>query len=169
MIRGNMAIQAISPKDLLIYLCLRRYRNSSTGESSVPIAKIVKLTGASPVTVLNSLDRLKASGHIDYVKRGRANYYTFPSSIDAKSYAFLDENLTHSEKIDKAVQNAVVLQDAIKQGDNSEGKLYDYVVQLEEKVVHLSEQVKTLAAELDKTIKCTSLITGQEYTPLKLP
>lgn len=169
MIRGNMTIQAISPKDLLIYLCLRRYQNSVTGESSVPIAKIVKQTGASPVTILSSLDRLKASGHISYVKRGRQNFYKFPSTIEATSYKFLDEEISHAEKIKRAVKVAYV-PDTKDNSSNqvSDSKLYDFVVQLEETVTHLSGHVRTLATELDNVRKCMSVITGQPYTPMNL-
>lgn len=169
MIRGNMTIQAISPKDLLIYLCLRRYRNSKTGEASVPITKIVKESGASPVTVLNSLKRLEVTGHIKYNKRGRANFYSFLSEIEAKSYDFLDEDLSHSDKIGTAVSVAFVPDMEGNDTANDSNRLYGYIGQLEEKIVQLSAQVRTLAAELDKTRKCTSVITGQEYTPLVLP
>ncbi len=167
MIRGNMTVQAISPKDLLIYLCLRRYRNSDTGESSVPISKIAELTGASPVTILSSLDRLKAARHIEYNKRGRQNFYMFISDIDAKSYDFLDKEMSHSDKINEALKTAYVPNEDNdpNQGDS---RLYGYIASLEDTINLLRKQVQTLTAELNKTNKYVSVITGKPYVPVDI-
>lgn len=166
MIRGNMTVQAISPKDLLIYLCLRRYRSDTTGESSVSIARIAELTGASPVTILSSLDRLKASKHIRCDKRGRQNFYLFLIDIEAKSYELFDKELSHSEKVSEAVKTAYIPNDDSEtQGDS---RLYNYIASLEESINLLQNQVKTLTAELNNARKCMSVITGQQYIPLEL-
>ncbi len=169
MIRGNGAIQAISPKDLLVYLCLCRYKNSNTGKSSVPIAKIVKQTGAAPVTVLSSLQRLEKSGHINCVKEGRTNSYGLLSNINASSYAFLDEDIPYAKKAEKAVEVALI-EDLDEPNDRKKGtnKLHGYVVQLEEEIVQMKKQMRIMAVEVDNLMKCMSVISGKPYTPLDL-
>ena len=167
MISRHMNIQAISPKDLLIYLCLRRYRDSISGESNVPISMIAEKTGASPVTILSSLSRLKDTGYIDYVKKGRGNCYEFLSAIEANTYGFLDDkDLSFSEKANAAVAAAVV-PDGTSPNEKDD-RLYGYIVRLEEKIVQQAGQIRTLAAELDRVMKCVSVITGQAYVPLRL-
>lgn len=165
MIRGNMTVQAISPKDLLIYLCLRRYRNSNTGESTVSIAKIAELTGASPVTILSSLERLRTSKHIEYNKRGRQNFYMFLSDIEAHSYDFLDKDLSHIDKINEALKTAYVPNDECTP-EQSETRLYAYIASLETTIDLLKGQIETLTAELNKTNRYVSAITGQPYIPI---
>ena len=167
MSRENMSITAIGPKDLLIYLCLRRYRNPNTGESSVPVKTLVKESGASPVTVLNSLQRLEESGYITYKKHGRANIYKFCIHIEAKSYLFLDTNRTYSEKVQDAVNMAYIPE--AKNTDEADvdlERLYDYIGQLEERIVQMSAQNRTIVAELNKVNRYVSVIAGQAYSPI---
>ena len=166
MIRRDTTIQAISPKDLLIYLCLRRYRNESTGEASVPIDRISKLTGAAPVTILTSLERLRDSGHLKYEKRGRQNYYLLLSDIEAKSYAFLDKKLSHADKIVEASRVAHIPGSADSLHDS---RLYRYVAGMEDTILLLYKQVRTLTEEVNNARKCISVITGQTYVPVDMP
>lgn len=132
-------VKAISPGDLLVYLCLSRYKNSITGESTVSVSKMAKLTSSSPVTVLTSIKRLSDLNYISTEKRGRDNVYKLHAGFEASSYAFLDEELNHKQKEELAVQNAIVPK--VDKNDESvqENKLYDYVVQLEQKVVILNK------------------------------
>lgn len=161
MIRGNKAIQAISPKDLLIYLCLRRYRNISTGVSLVSVAKLAEMSGASPVTVLTSLTRLKTLHFIEYKKHGRQNFYKFLTDIEASSYSFLDKKLSYSDKVSEAVKVAYV-KDESNQGNISS------IVEMKETVQLLQNQIKTLITELNNIKKCVAVITGQPYTPIDI-
>lgn len=166
MINGNAAIQAISPKDLLVYLCLRKHANRITKESATPVTVLTKETGASPVTVLGCLRRLENAGHIRSIRKGRANCYSFLSKIEAKSYAFLDEDMTFLEKADAAVRAAFV-RDAVTADSVPEiGSLYSYMVQLEETVTGLRHKVTALTEELNRVNRCLSVITGQPYKPL---
>lgn len=166
MIRGDTSIQAISSKDLLIYLCLRRYLNVKTRESCVSVAKIAKQTCSSPVTVLSSLERLRDYGHIKYEKRGRQNHYLLLSNIEAKSYSFLDKEMSHGDKIIEASKVAHVPNDEESGGN---GSLYRYVAGLEDTIILLHKQVRTLTEEVNKSRKCVSVITGQTYTPIEMP
>lgn len=159
-----MNLKAISPKDLLIYLCLRRYRNKITGEASVPISKIVMQTGAAPVTVLSSLERLVKQGHITSEKKGRANVYSFLTQIEAQSFDFLDKPLTHNEKVEVASKTAFIKNVKDKAGNDS--KLYGYVQELEKHIASLNKHVRHLTQELDKTRRTVSMLTGVPYTPL---
>lgn len=166
MIRGDTTLQAISPKDLLIYLCLRRYLNVRTRESTVSIATIAKETGASPVTILTGLERLREYGHITYEKRGRQNYYMLLSGIEAKSYSFLDKALPHSDKVREASKQAYVPGKKESEGDSH---LYRYVAGLEDTIILLNRQVRTLTEEVNKSRKCMSVITGQTFVPIEMP
>jgi len=168
MIRGNMTIQAISPKDLLIYLCLRRYRNTNTGESSVSIAKIAELTRASPVTILTSIERLKTSKHIECAKRGRQNFYSFLTDIEAPSYDFFDEDLSHADKVDRALKSAYVPNDNDSPEQN-EKRLYTYVASLETTITMLKKHLETLTVELNQINKSMSAITGIPYKTIEMP
>nr|DAU84774.1 MAG TPA: winged helix-turn-helix domain protein [Caudoviricetes sp.] len=161
MIKGNKTIQAISPKDLLIYLCLRRYRNSSTGVSLVSVAKLAKMAGASQATILSSLNRLKTLGHIEYQKHGRQNFYRFLSDIEASSYNFLDKKLSYSDKVSEAVKVACIINND-EQSDNST------IAKLKETIQLLQNQIKVLITELNSIKKCVSVITGQSYTPMDI-
>lgn len=164
-----MTVRTMDPKDLLTYLCLRRYKNNTTGEASVPITKIVTQTGAAPVTVLNSLKRLEALGHIQYLKRGRANFYSFLTDVDATSYDFLDKKMTHADKIKEAMKVATVGKPKQKQSkDNGEKALYRYIETLETKILALTKYAQLVGGELDKARKSLSVITGQPYEPIPL-
>lgn len=163
-----MTIQTISPKDLLVYLCLRRYKDEATGVSAVPITQIVVQTGAAPVTVLHSLKRLESLGHIEYVKKGRSNYYTLRSDIDASSYDFLDEPISHNEKIQAAMKVAVT-KPKTKPKDKEADRHYGYMLDLEKTVVQLNDHVRLLTDELNKTRRLVSSLTGIECKPIPEP
>lgn len=91
-------VKAISPGDLLVYLCLSRYKNSVTGESTVSVSKMAKLTSSSPVTVLTSIKRLSDLGYIITEKRGRDNVYKLNAGFEASSYAFWMNNFHTNRK-----------------------------------------------------------------------
>lgn len=161
-----MAIQTISPKDLLIYLCLRYFKDAKTGESSVTIAKIAELTMISPVTILNSIDRLKDSKFIKCVHRGKRNFYTFLVDIDATSYDFLKQKCSSSEKIKMAAREARVPNKDLN--SSGEANLLRYVKTLEKDTISLKKQVSCLTDELNKINRYVSAITGQPYSPLSI-
>lgn len=157
-----MNVQTISPKDLLVYLCLRRYRNKHTGKASVPITQLVNQTGAAPVTVLNCLSRLAKMGHIEYAKQGRTNVYSFCTNIEAKTYDFLDRDIPCDEKIKLALENII----PGKQTNSGGNRLDGYVLDLEKQIISLNEHVRMLTDEVNKTKKLLSVITGQPYHAL---
>lgn len=163
---GQM-IMTISPRDLLVYLCLRRYYNRTTGKSVVTVETLHRQTAACPVTVLKCLENLRNQGHISYIKKGRENIYTFNTQIDAKSYAFLDEDMPLAQKESMAVEMALVGEPVDNNSDKTTNKLYDYVVQLEERVTTLSSHIRTLTDEVNKLKRDNSILLGKEYNPVK--
>lgn len=161
-----MTIHTISPKDLLTYLCLRRYKSNTTGEASVPITKLVTQSGAAPVTILTSLKRLESLGYISYTKRGRANFYSFPIEITASSYDFLDSDMPYQDKIQEAARLAVFKKPKTGGTDRENSKLKRYIVDLESKIVGMSNHIRVLTDELNAVKRKTSLLTGQPYEPI---
>lgn len=96
-----ISINPITPKDLVIYLSIRRFLNGKTGECYPSLATISKKAGAAINTVRKSIDTLEKTGYLIITKRGRQHYYSFPKdkTFEPFSFDFLDkEDLTFSEK-----------------------------------------------------------------------
>ena len=94
-------INPITPKDLVIYLAIRRFLNGKTGECYPSLATISKKAGAAINTVRKSIDTLEKTGYLIITKQGRKHYYGFPKdkTFEPFSFDFLDkEDLTFSEK-----------------------------------------------------------------------
>lgn len=94
-------INPITPKDLVIYLAIRRFLNGKTGECYPSLATISKKAGAAINTVRKSIDTLEKTGYLIIIKQGRKHYYSFPKdkTFEPFSFDFLDkEDLTFSEK-----------------------------------------------------------------------
>lgn len=94
-------INPITPKDLVIYLAIRRFLNGKTGECYPSLATISKKAGAAINTVRKSIDTLEKTGYLIITKQGIKHYYSFPKdkTFEPFSFDFLDkEDLTFSEK-----------------------------------------------------------------------
>ena len=94
-------INPIAPKDLVIYLSIRRFLNGETGECYPSLSTISKKAGAAINTVRKSIDVLEKTGYLVIIKKGRKHYYKFPKdkAFEPFSFDFLDkEDLTFSEK-----------------------------------------------------------------------
>lgn len=94
-------INPITPKDLVIYLAIRRFLNGKTGECFPSLATISKKAGAAINTVRKSIDTLERTGYLIITKKGRQHHYSFPKdkTFEPFSFDFLDkEDLTFSEK-----------------------------------------------------------------------
>ena len=94
-------INPITPKDLVIYLAIRRFLNGKTGECYPSLATISKKSGAAINTVRKSIDTLEKTGYLIIIKKGKRHYYQFPKdkTFEPFSFEFLDkEDLTFSEK-----------------------------------------------------------------------
>lgn len=110
----------ITPKDLVIYLAIKRHMNNETKESFPSLDLIVKESGASINTVRKCLANLKEAKYIDIRKEGRKNIYVFSEykNFEPFSYAFLDkEDLSFTEKA------YLVASQQYMYKDNEEGKI----------------------------------------------
>ena len=63
-------INPITPKDLVIYLAIRRFLNGKTGECFPSLATISKKSGAAINTVRKSIDVLERTGYLIIIKKG---------------------------------------------------------------------------------------------------
>lgn len=94
-------INPITPKDLVIYLAIRRFLNGKTGECYPSLATISEMAGAAINTVRKSIDVLERTGYLIITKKGKRHYYSFPKdkTFEPFSFDFLDKkDLTFSEK-----------------------------------------------------------------------
>lgn len=73
----NPNSEELTPKDLLIYICIKKFYNSKTNECFPSLDTIVKLSGVSKPTVRKSIENLKKFGYITVTIKGRSNYYHF--------------------------------------------------------------------------------------------
>lgn len=94
-------INPITPKDLVVYLAIKRFLNGKTGECFPSLATISKKAGAAINTVRKSIDTLERTGYLLVKKIGKYTHYKFPKDklFEPFSFDFLDkEDLTFSEK-----------------------------------------------------------------------
>ena len=91
----------LTPKDLLIYVSIKRYMNNETRKAFPSLETIMKHSSSSKPTVRKCIESLKQKGYITVEKEGRKNVYKFSNSknFEPFSYEFLDkEDLTANEK-----------------------------------------------------------------------
>lgn len=91
----------LEPKDLLVYVCIKKYMNKDTKECFPALTTISELSGISVPTIRKTIDKLKQLKYITVRKEGRKNVYKFNShkNFEPFSYAFLEKtDLTPNEK-----------------------------------------------------------------------
>lgn len=102
----NTIINALDmePKDLLIYMAIRRYMNNATRKAFPSLKTIAEKASASINTVRKSIAKLEESGFIELTKSttdARQVIYYFPENknFEPFSYSFLDNtDLSFTEK-----------------------------------------------------------------------
>ena len=98
----NNMTKEVTPKDLVIYLAIRRYANKETKEAFPSLDTLHKVTGAAINTIRNCISNLVEANKISIRKEGRKNVYkfaTFNDGFEPFSYEFLDKkDLTFTEK-----------------------------------------------------------------------
>ena len=98
----NNITKEVTPKDLVIYLAIRRYANRQTKEAYPSLDTLHQDTGAAINTIRNCIKRLVLAKKISIRKDGRKNVYkffTFNDGFEPFSYEFLDKkDLTFTEK-----------------------------------------------------------------------
>ena len=90
---NNMTVnEKLKPKDLLVYVTIKKYMNSETLSCFPSLSTIVEKSGVSKPTVLNAIKSLEKYGYIKVSRNGRNNLYTFSrhKNFEPFSYDFLD-------------------------------------------------------------------------------
>lgn len=99
---NNMtATKELTPKDLLIYVCIKKFMNGKTKECFPSQETLMKLSGVTKPTLKKSIDKLVELKYLSIRKEGRKNVYKFNSykNFEPFSYDFLDkEDLSPGEK-----------------------------------------------------------------------
>ena len=90
---NNMTTKDLTPKDLLVYVSIKRYMNKDTLECYPSLDKIVEVSGISKPTVRKTIDKLSKLNYITVTKSGRKNIYKFSpyKNFEPFSYEFLDK------------------------------------------------------------------------------
>jgi len=91
----------LTPKDLLIYVCIKKHQNKDSKTCFPSLETIMKLSSSSKPTVLKAIDNLKRLNYIEVTKEGRKNVYSFNpyKNFEPFSTDFLEkEDLSANEK-----------------------------------------------------------------------
>ncbi len=91
----------VKPKDLLIYVSIKRHQNSQTKKAYPALTTICAESGASINSVRKSIENLKKAGYITVDKIKGKNVYSFSEykTFEPFSYDFLDhKELSFEEK-----------------------------------------------------------------------
>ena len=67
---GMTENKKLTPKDLLVYLAIKKYMNNESKSCYPSINTIVKDSGVSKVTVMKCLDKLEKEKYIKIIKNG---------------------------------------------------------------------------------------------------
>lgn len=77
----------LSPKDLLIYACIKKHQNRITKTCYPSIETIMKLSSSSKPTVMKAIENLKKLNYITVTKDGRKNVYHFNPYKDFEPFS----------------------------------------------------------------------------------
>lgn len=111
---GLIKIDSIVPKDLLIYLAIKRFEDWDTHTAYPSLKEVSKLCGCTEKTVAESVKRLVASDYLKVEKYQRGKKYTFKKykNFEAFSLEFLDrEDLSFTEKQYLAAQQQFLIKE----------------------------------------------------------
>ena len=98
---NNMTTKDLTPKDLLVYVSIKRYMNKDSLECYPSLDKIVEVSGVSKPTVRKTIDKLSELKYITVSKSGRKNVYKFSpyKNFEPFIYEFLDrKDISPDEK-----------------------------------------------------------------------
>ena len=70
-----LKIEDMEPKDLIVYITIKRHLDESTKTAKISFEKAAKKLGCSEKTVRNSVAKLIATGYIEVKKEGKYNVY----------------------------------------------------------------------------------------------
>jgi DNA-binding MarR family transcriptional regulator len=109
----------LTPKDLLIYVSIKRYMNKDTKQAFPSQDLICKNASSTKPTVKKCTEKLVELGYIKVRKDGRKNVYIFNShkNFEPFSYEFLDrEDLSASTKAHLLATQQFMFKDVDKYG-----------------------------------------------------
>lgn len=145
-------LETINPKDLLVYLSIKRCQNKNTQTSIVSLDTLMRYTGASKVTVTKCIKKLIDAGYISRKKTKKCYEYSFLKYkyFECFSYDFLDNpKLSFIEKAYIAANQQFMIKDE----NTQTGKTTYPNSELSNKI-HMSE----------RTIKrCDNSLKAKEY------
>lgn len=111
---GLIKVEAINPKDLLIYIVIKSFQNKDNKKSLVSLDKIKERSNASKNTITKSINKLIESGYISREKYGKCYIYSFSEykQFEVFSYDFLDKpDLTFSQKAYYVANQPLMIKD----------------------------------------------------------
>ena len=112
---NNMTVhEELTPKDLLIYVTIKKYMNKDTLSCYPSVATIVEKSGVSKPTVLKAIGKLQELDYIKVSKQGRSNLYTFSpyKNFEPFSYEFLERtDISVEEKALIIVEQQLMFKD----------------------------------------------------------
>ena len=98
---GLIKTESIVPKDLLVYLAIKRFEDWETHTAYPSLKEISRVCGCTEKTAAESIKRLIASDYLEVEKFQRGKKYTFKKykNFEAFSLEFLDrQDLSFTEK-----------------------------------------------------------------------
>lgn len=111
---GLIKTDSIVPKDLLVYLAIKRFEDWDTHTAYPSLKEIAKVCGCTEKTASESIKRLIASDYLEVEKYQRGKKYTFKKykNFEAFSLEFLDrEDLSFTEKQYLAAQQQFLIKE----------------------------------------------------------
>lgn len=92
---NDMALSDLEPKDLLVYVTIKRYMNKTTKEAYPSLRLISEKSGYSVGTIRKCINQLEVKGYITVSKVNKKNVYKFSDykNFEPFSYEFLDNEL----------------------------------------------------------------------------
>lgn len=109
---GLIKTESIVPKDLLVYLAIKRFEDWDTHTAYPSLKEIAKVCGCTEKTASESIKRLIATDYLDVEKHQRGKKYTFKKYKNFEAFAleFLDrEDLSFTEKQYLAAQQQFLI------------------------------------------------------------
>lgn len=109
---GLIQTDSIVPKDLLVYLAIKRFEDWETHTAYPSLKEIAKVCGCTEKTAGESIKRLIATDYLDVEKHQRGKKYTFKKYKNFEAFAleFLDrEDLSFTEKQYLAAQQQFLI------------------------------------------------------------
>ena len=98
----DLVSEGLTVNDPYVYVCIKQYMNNETKMAFPSIVTLMKDSGLTKKTLLESIDRLENAGYITVIRSvGKSNKYQFSEykRFEVYSYDFLrQENLTHKER-----------------------------------------------------------------------